>query len=161
MYDLLSKMIWTDSIHVFMYRSATCNHTDWTETGYGAYFSYKDLVAQGMLSSDKLQPWKRLQDPIMKIARKFKQVYILVWYPYQFGAKDDATAAKSAPNQRHRHENIIQTVIPTRTGMDGLKSTTAVWLTARNSTAPTIPPRMYRAPADELEQDSYVTVDNF
>ena len=152
-------------IHIFSYfffsfRSATCNQTDWAESGYGVYYSYKDLAAQGMLSSDKLQPWKRVQESVVWTARRFKQIYIIVWYPYQFGAVDP----KAPYAQRHRFQNIIQTIIPTRTGLDGLKSTAAVWLTARNETAPTTPPRMYRATDREVEeqqQDQVVSPEGF
>lgn len=121
------------------------------------YFSYKDLAAQGMLSSDKLQPFKRVQEPILWTARKFKQIYITVWYPHQFGEKE----ANPAENRRHRHENIIQMVIPTRTGLDGLRSTSAVWLMERNSTRVEIPPRMVRMSDRSVEEEQYVTVENF
>mmetsp|Transcript_14656 Transcript_14656/g.32916 ORF Transcript_14656/g.32916 Transcript_14656/m.32916 type:complete len:309 (-) Transcript_14656:83-1009(-) len=131
-----------------MERTAQCNQTDWIEAGYAVYFSYADLQKQGLLSGDKLFPWKRVQEPVMWIARKFKQVYITVWYPHQFGAKgaqDTLTPLAQSQIQRHRYENIIQTVIPTRTGMDSLKSTAAVWLVAVNMTEIIRPPRMYRA----------------
>jgi len=130
-------------------RSARCNSTTWHENGFGVYFSYKDLEEQGMLSSDPLLPWKRMQEPIMWIARKFKQVYITVWYPKQFGVKDTNPTA----DHRHRHTVIIQSVIPTRTGLDGLKSTAAVWMTARNASMIIPPPRIYKADAAQLEKE--------
>lgn len=139
-----------------MRRTATCNETDWTEKGYGVYFSYADLQKQGMLSSDKLQPWKRVYEDMLWTARKFKQIYIMVWYPHQFGSAE--TAVKTG--QKHKFSNIIQMVIPTRTGMDGLKSTAAVWLMARNETAVKVPPKMIRLNERTMETDAYVSVDS-
>jgi hypothetical protein len=127
------------------------------------YFSYKDLEAQGMLSSDVLQPWKRVLDPVLWTARKFKQVYITVWYPHQFGEQaSDPADGDQYPKRKYKHSNIIQTVIPTRTGLDGLKSTAAVWLMERNSTPVVIPPKIVRNPAmSPQQQQQYVSVENF
>jgi hypothetical protein len=145
----------------FCCRLATCNNTDWMEKGYGVYFSYRDLEAQGMLSSDVLQPWKRVLDPVLWVARRFKQVSVTVWYPHRFGehAADDPKA-DTYPRRKFKHTNIIQTVIPTRTGLDMLRSTSAVWMMERNNTPITIPPRLVRAP-EEVTQELYVSVDSF
>jgi hypothetical protein len=111
-----------------------------------------------MLSSDTLQPWKRVQETVIWTARKFKQIYILVWYPHRFGAEE----AGATHTERHKYQNIIQMVVPTRTGLDGLRSTAAVWLTAHNDTAPTIKPRMVRYTESELQTDDVVvSVENF
>ena len=131
-----------------LHRTATCNDTDWTERGFGVYFSYADLLKQGMLSSDKLQPWKRVYEDLLWTARKHKQIYIMVWYPHQFGDKEESPGSVRS----HKHENIIQMVIPTRTGMDGLKSTAAVWMMARNETAMKLPPKIVRMTASEREK---------
>lgn len=111
-----------------------------------------------MLSSDVLQPWKRVYEEMVWKARKFKQIYMMVWYPHRFGEKENAPAAS-----KHRHENIIQMVIPTRTGMDGIKSTAAVWLMARNDSEVSIPPRVVRLDERALEVDSdrLVSVESF
>ena len=140
--DLVSPLVHT----VFRnFRTATCNATDWTESGFGVYFSYADLTKQGMLSSDKLQPWKRVYEDLLWTARKHKQIYIMVWYPHQFGDKEQSPGSVRS----HKHENIIQMVIPTRTGMDGLKSTAAVWMMARNETAMKIPEKIVRMTPSE------------
>ena len=49
------------------------------------YFAYTDLEKQGKLSSDKLMPYKRVLEDVLVIARNYKQVYIMAWYPHQFG----------------------------------------------------------------------------
>eukprot|EP01032_Pedospumella_encystans_P024805 gene24805-28036_t len=160
--DLSYSSLWSElttmkptPTHVLR-RTATCNETDWTERGVGVYFSYADLQKQGMLSSDKLQPWKRVYEDLLWTARKYKQIYIMVWYPHQFGAPETSPKA----GRMHKYTNIIQMVIPTRTGMDGLKSTAAVWLMARNETAVKIPPKMIRLDERTMEVDSYVSVDS-
>lgn len=113
-----------------------------------------------MLSSDTLQPWKRVLDPILWTARKFKQVYITVWYPYQFG--DPIKTEKiTYPLRKFRHINIIQSVIPTRTGLDGLKSTSAVWMMEKNNTRVEIAPRLVRGPAILPEYEQFVSAENF
>ncbi len=107
------------------------NYTEIIEDGVAVFFSYEDLEKQGRLSSDKLLPFKRVQEDILKIARRHKQVYIIAWYPHQFG--HDLSDDKE---DKYKHYSIIQQIIPTRTGLNGIKSTAAVWLTAINETAP-------------------------
>lgn len=119
-----------------MKRSAACNGSTWKETGYGVYFSYADLDAQGKLSGDVLQPWKRVNEDMMWIARKYKQVYLTLWYPNKFGEHENADEAKSEP---HRYVSLLQQIIPTRTGLNELRSTSAVWLSGINGTEPTPP----------------------
>lgn len=157
------------SITLFSYRSAKCNSTDWTETGYSVYFSYKDLFKQGMLSSDKLLPWKRVKEDILIIARKFKQVYITVWYPHQFGIEDeDNNKSNNEVNitklnfdqyekkkMKYKYTNIIQSIIPTRTGLNSLQSTAVVWLSAINETSPIIPQRIFREIQYENENGTF------
>ena len=106
--------------------------------GLAVYFSIDDLKAQGWLSSDILRPWKRVQGKIIGIALEFKLAYIFEWYPHQFGARDEKNV--------HQHEVIIQEIIPTRTGLDKLKSTVTVWLSAINGTEPERLPRIFRKP---------------
>ena len=108
-------------------RSSRNNITGWFEEGLAVYFSNSDLKAQGRLSSNKLFPWKRVTDSIMKIARKNRQPYIFVWFPYRFGkqANDDNS---------HTYQNVIQQILPTRTGYNGIKSEVVVWLSSVNFT---------------------------
>lgn len=157
-----------------MERWATYNDTIWNERGYAVYFSYDDLSKQGKLSSDILQPWKRIVEDVLTVARKHKQVYITVWYPHQFGGERKRSLQESrmliekAPvvpipvtkatftevlednsiavheqhrflkqfHENYRHINIIQQIIPTRTGLDGIKSSAAVWVSAINGSDP-------------------------
>ena len=70
-HDLLN--MFPKPTHV-MHRSAWCNQSTWTETGYAVYFSYEDLQEQGKLSSDKAAPWKRVSEDVIQLARKHKQV---------------------------------------------------------------------------------------
>lgn len=88
-----------------------------------------------MLSSDTREPWKRTLEPVLKVARAHRQVYVTQWYPHKFGRQDVAAVAEDV----HRHETVIRQVIPTRTGLGNIKSTAAVWLMGTNFSAPTIP----------------------
>jgi len=122
-------------------RTANFNNSMWSETGYAVHFSYVDLEKQGKLSSDLLQPWKRVVEDILEIARKHKQIYITAWYPHSFGKRSlneektftDRRKLNDRSNEEdrtdlHRFDVILQQIIPTRTGLDGIKSTAAVWL---------------------------------
>ena len=156
----------------------------WKESGYGVYFSYNDLSKQGMLSSDRLAPFKRVKEEILIIARKFKQIYITIWYPSQFGMSDQPDDGNGGVNsekksrrseeeeenekrrQRYSHyepkekmkykyTTIIQSVIPTRTGLNAVVSNAVVWLSAVNHTAPTLKQRIFRQVAYENENGTY------
>jgi hypothetical protein len=124
------------SFSIVLHRTVRCNVSNWEEVGFAAYFSYSDLKAQGKFSSDKLQPWKRVSEDVMRVARKFKQFYITVWYPSEFGvlSNDDQHSVSKA----HSLKTIIQQTLPTRTGLNELKSTGVVWLSAVNRTRPSI-----------------------
>ena len=126
-----------------MDRSAVYNSTSWSETGYGVYFSYVDLAKQGKLSSDRREPWKRVLADMLVVARDYNQVYVTVWYPHVFGEdaalKGEKTGEKvpvDIEDDSHRHEVIIQQIVPTRTGLDGIKSSSTVWMSAINNSAP-------------------------
>ena len=129
-----------------IHRSAEYNITAWRESGYALYFSYADLAKQGKLSSDRRQPWKRVLDDILKIARDYNQVYVTVWYPHTFGKKTvtDGEVRTTADEMSvgiidlHPFEVVLQEIIPTRTGLEGVKSTSAVWMSAINKTSPHI-----------------------
>jgi hypothetical protein len=157
-----------------MDRWAVFNDTAWNERGFGVYFSYDDLLAQGKLSSDLLQPWKRVLEDVLVVARKYKQVYVTIWYPHQFGGKErrstfsarkliEKESVVEVPvtgathtetnedgdvlvyglhrlmkeqHEKYRHINVIQQVVPTRTGLDGIKCSAAVWVSAINGSEP-------------------------
>jgi hypothetical protein len=137
-----------------------------------------------MLSSDRLAPFKRVKEEILIIARKFKQIYITIWYPSQFGMSDQPDDGDGGLNsekktrrtneeeenekrrQRYSHyepkekmkykyTTIIQTVIPTRTGLNAVVSNAVVWLSAVNHTAPTLKQRIFRQVAYENENGTY------
>lgn len=121
-----------------------------------AYFSYEDLSSQGMLSSDALRPFKRIETIVLELARKYKQAYITVYYPHVFGhgQVQQVVAADGLPeivsrysNQRaqHRYTSIIREVIPTRTGLDGIKSTSVMWLSKVNHEEPHLSDEGYLA----------------
>lgn len=69
-------------------RSTNYNDSDSSEIGLAIYYSYQDLANYGLLSSDPERPWKRLQQDMLSIARKYKQIYMIVWYPHTFGYSD-------------------------------------------------------------------------
>lgn len=127
-----------------MNRSAVHNSSNWSETGYAVYFSYLDLAKQGKLSSDRREPWKRVLVDMLVVARDYRQVYITLWYPHTFG-KDalpengdtiGEITTVDVEDDSHRHEVVIQQIVPTRTGLSEIKSTCTVWMSAINNSAP-------------------------
>lgn len=148
-----------------MQRHAMYNQTQWSEGGFAVYFSYSDLKKNGKLSSDKRQPWKRVVDDVIQIAREYKQVYITVWYPHSFGRQRvtnpvyvgqqqqyvqdrEGSAAPYAANENMTNsrtfEVILQEILPTRTGLNGIKSSAVVWLSAINGSAPSTAPPIFQ-----------------
>jgi hypothetical protein len=108
------------------------------ESGIAVYYSDEDLLRQGMMSSDVHYPYKRVQEEILKIARKYKQIYITAWFPSSFGDQNpNSPLLKNNPN---RHKVIIQQIVPTRTGLNNIKSTVVVWMSSKNYTEVTKPP---------------------
>ncbi len=106
------------------------------------YFSTEDLLRQGMFSSDVHFPFKRAQSEILKVARAHRQVYVTQWFPSKFGNQDpNHPELKSNP---YRNQVIVQQVVPTRTGLNSIKSTCVVWVLSVNSTEVAKPPRMVR-----------------
>lgn len=121
-------------------RTTAYNTTGWHEAGFGVYFSYDDLQRQGKLSNDhrKEGKWARVSEDIMWIARKYRQVYITVWYPHKFGQISASEIEKKT--DQYRYHTIIQQTLPTRTGLFDLQSTGVVWLSAVNRSADIGPP---------------------
>jgi hypothetical protein len=118
-------------------RRAQNADTGWNEEGLAVYFSYADLKAQGKLSSDKLQPWKRVAEDVLTIARDFKQVYVTVWYPHEYGhAGDDKAEQALVKENPYRFTSILQKIIPTRTGLTGISSHVPVWMSAVDQKKP-------------------------
>jgi hypothetical protein len=134
---------------ITLIRRTRNNDTNWTEFGYAVYFNLEELEAQGMqlilrsqsphltrlvasgyLSSDSAAPWKRTLQPILKIARKYRQLYVTQWAPSKFGSQDLA----QMKGNRHLHETVVRQIIPTRTGLNNIKSTGVVWLWLQNGT---------------------------
>jgi hypothetical protein len=101
------------------------------EEGFAVYYSYKDLEQQGRLSSDHHMPWKRLLEDFLTIARKYRQIYVIVWYPNHFGKRKEEEGLDP-----YHHSSILQQIIPTRTGLDHIKSTSVVWISEFNHTEP-------------------------
>ena len=124
-------------------RSAGYNQTRWSDVGFAVHFLYSDLLKCGKLSSDRRQPWKRVFEDVVQIARDYKQVYITAWYPHSFGREATKnpvyvgqqaltmSAAAGSSNVRpgssdngdqtnvarpRQFEVILQDIIPTRTG---------------------------------------------
>ena len=139
-----------------MARSARRNESGWQDTGFAVYFSYADLAEQGKLSSDKLQPWKRVVEEMLVIARNYRQVCLVAWYPHEFGrpaeepssgsgTRSGSSSARSGPHwsEAHMYKSMLQHVIPTRTGLEGLVSIVPVWMSAVNATAPRESPDVY------------------
>ena len=120
-----------------VYRQVQHNVTGWEEEGWGVYFAYDDLAAQGKLSSDKMRPWKRVLDDILVIARDHRQVYVTVWYPHEYGHPgDDAKDIKRFKKDSRAFTSILQQIVPTRTGLHGIISTVPVWMSAVNRASP-------------------------
>ena len=123
------------------YFNTTNSNFNTLEEGFAVYYSYEDLEKQGRLSSDKLQPWKRLKEDFLTIARKYRQIYILVWYPNHFGELKGKELDEKDP---YHHSVMIQQVIPTRTGLDQIKSNAAIALSAFNYSEPHIHQKLLR-----------------
>ena len=98
------------------------------EDGLAVHFSLLDLKKQGSLSNDILYPWNGVTDKVLKIARNHRQSYIFVWFPHRFGKEHE----KFVPNTRY--QNVIQRIVPTRTGYNEIKSEVVVWMSAINFT---------------------------
>lgn len=94
------------------------NETNWDEPGFAVFFDYEDLRTQGFKANDP-QPWQHAERKIMTIARKYKQVCIYRWHPHRWGegTKDNA----------FKHTTIVQDVLPTRTGLNIVRSTAIVY----------------------------------
>ena len=100
-------------------RLANHHGTGWNEKGFAIYYSYAQLRKHGKLSSDIQHPWKRILDDVLSVARKYKQVYITVWYPHNYGKNGDVS---------NDFDVILQEIIPCRTGLNDIKSISVVWL---------------------------------
>ena len=109
-------------------RSSRNNETGWLEDGLAVHFSLQDLRKQGRLSNDILYPWNGITDDILKIARNHRQAYIFIWFPHRFGKEHE----NFVPNTRY--QNVIQRIVPTRTGYNAIKSEVVVWMSAINFT---------------------------
>jgi len=142
-----------------MERTSLLNTTGWHEAGYGVYFSYADLEKQGKLSNDhrKEGKWARVSEDMMWIARKYRQVYITVWFPHQFGVFPEDKDTKDEDDEglgEYKYHTIIQKTLPTRTGLFELSSTGVVWLSALNRSSEVgPPPKVIRREWNEGDDD--------
>eukprot|EP01039_Chlorochromonas_danica_P007673 gene7673-8480_t len=100
-------------------RESRNEKSGWQERGWLAYYSYSDLARQGLLSSDASRPFRRALDRILSVARRYKQIYVTIYFPHTFG--------KHTEQQEEEQRGG---------GLDGLKSSCAVWLTAINGEEP-------------------------
>ena len=78
----------------------------------------------------------------MWVARKYRQVYITVWFPHQFGVFPDGPDVQDDNEGlgEFKYHTIIQKTLPTRTGLFELSSTGVVWLSAVNRSSDVGPP---------------------
>lgn len=82
------------------------------------FFDYEDLRIQGFKANDH-QPWQHAERKIMTIARKYKQVCIYRWHPHRWG--------EGTKDNVFKHTTIVQDVLPTRTGLNIVRSTAIVY----------------------------------
>ena len=62
------------------------NVSKWHEDGFLVYYSYKQLDELGLISTtNPNQPWLRVSEYMLEVAREFKQMYITVYYAHAFG----------------------------------------------------------------------------
>mmetsp|Transcript_691 Transcript_691/g.882 ORF Transcript_691/g.882 Transcript_691/m.882 type:complete len:306 (-) Transcript_691:233-1150(-) len=92
------------------------------EEGYVVQFNLDNLRKQRMYVPQQKRtdgklvfPWKKAQDGILRVARKFGKLSVVAWYPNQWGTKDD------------EHVNIIQEMFPTRAGLQKLRCNAVAW----------------------------------
>jgi len=121
-----------------MPRSSQYNETKWIDYGFAVYFSYDSLKKQNMVSRSPGKPFQMAIDAMLTVARNYRQVYITIWYPNKFGV--DSVDS----DNKYLHTVIVQEIIPTRTGLNGLKSSVVVWLSAINNIEPTKPETVIR-----------------
>ena len=77
-------------------------------------------------------------------------MYVTAWYPHKFG--NHIHGDETARSDPYRFTSIIRQILPTRTGLDSVKSTAAVWLSAVNSTAlPGLQEKAVRVPWTETD----------
>lgn len=131
------------------------------EDGLAVLYRYHDLESQGLLSSDVSRPFKRVLPRILEVARRFKQIYVTIYYPHTFGHAPPSASATSSPtpqgnlpaitskysNSRpeHKYTNILREVVPTRTGLDAIKSSAVMWLSKVNDAEPHLSDAHYLA----------------
>jgi hypothetical protein len=109
---------------VVMKRVTQNNETGFLEEGWALHYNYKDLKQQGKLSANRDTPWARVEDNVLSLARAFNQMYIYRWHPHRYGSLNDEST---------KYQNIIQEIVPTRTGMQHIKSSVVVWMTHINA----------------------------
>lgn len=97
------------------------------------------------------RPYQKLINNIVNVARLHKQSYITLWYPQQFGKLNITYNILDNDNDNqdilinkfikynklisnnYLYTSLIQEFYPTRTGLNELKDSSAVWLTKVNN----------------------------
>ena len=122
------------------FSSSSSSSSRFRDIGLGVYYSFKDLEAGGRISSDRLEPWKRIAASVKQVAASLDVPYFLQWAPHHFGdiKKTPASSLKDKNDWRFSpsseyHAVVLQTIVPVRTGYQALRSQHVVWLAAGDS----------------------------
>ena len=119
--------------------SPSSSSSRFRDIGLGVYYSFQDLENGGRISSDRLEPWKRIAASVKQVAASLDVPYFLQWAPHHFGhIKTPASSLKDKKDRRSSpsseyHVVVLQTIVPVRTGYQTLRSQHVVWLAAGDS----------------------------
>jgi len=93
----------------------------WRVQGWVVRFCPEDLSAQGMLGSGKTfkSRFERAAEGVAVVARRFGVNIVLHWYPHKWG--------NGALDDERLHTNVLQEIVPTRSGLQALRSHGVVW----------------------------------
>ena len=142
----------TFKIQLFYYifhRYTYHNETMTGEMGYAAYYSNEDLKKQQKLSKEIDKSYIYALNKIIEIALKYKQTYVTLYYPHSFGLTDNTL-------EPYKYTNIIQEIIPTRTGLHEIKSSVVVWLSEINDIKMIQKSNVYRTDGVSVDNDTAI-----
>ncbi len=74
-----------------------------------------------------------LESQIMDLARSYQQFVVYKWFPYMWGSSSGGVSGITRP---HHHTSILQSVVPTHTGLSLIRTKTVVYEAA--VTGPTV-----------------------
>jgi hypothetical protein len=120
-----------------IYNRSSLHTNGYYETGYVIYYSYHDLLQHGLLSSDSMQPWKRIYERVKEMTIQLHIPYIMIWSCSNLGTDT---------NQDNQHRHIVQTIEPTRSGYQSLRHSHVVWLSEQNGHVPKKDVLVYQKP---------------